>query len=192
MQQVNVTMWKLNSYWKATEASNKWQLLIFDAVIKSKFLYGMETVQLTEAMINKLDAFQMKGIRKILGKKHTYWDRAATNESIVQTATRIVRAIKKSKNTRKEYAELLDREEQEKARSSEVTKPGNDWGVDDIMEDDGKNQKQIDYFSEAYRKRQLSLLGHVIRADNSDPMRQAAMQNGTIKGRKVKSWKTKA
>ena len=59
MQPVNITMWKLNSYLKATEASKEWQLLIFDAVIKSKLLYGMETVQLTEAMINKLDAFQM-------------------------------------------------------------------------------------------------------------------------------------
>ena len=40
MQQINITMWKLNSYWKATEASKKWQLLIFDPVIKSKLLYG--------------------------------------------------------------------------------------------------------------------------------------------------------
>ena len=158
MQQVNVTRWKLNSYWKATEASNKWQLLIFDAVIKSKLFYGMETVQLTEAMINKLDAFQMKGLRKKLGEKHTCWDRAATNESRLQTATRIVRASKKSKNTRKEHAQRLDREEQEKAMSSEVLtdiwiKPGNDWGVEDIMEDDAKNLKQIENFSEAYKQK---------------------------------------
>ena len=72
MQQVNITKWKLNSYWKATEASKKWQLLIFDAVIKSQLLYGMETMQLTDALIKKLDAFQMKGLRNILGKNtHT-------------------------------------------------------------------------------------------------------------------------
>lgn len=42
MQQVNVTLWKLNAYWKATEASKQLQLLIFDAVMKSKLLYGMD------------------------------------------------------------------------------------------------------------------------------------------------------
>ena len=102
MQQVNFTMWKLNSYWKATEASKQLKLLIFDAVLKSKLVYGMETVQLTEAMINKLDAFQMKGLRCCIGKKHTYWDRTATNESILETATRIVRTSRKHKKAKKE------------------------------------------------------------------------------------------
>ena len=51
-------MWKLNGYWKATEASNKWQILVFDAVIKSKLLYGMETAQLTESMMKKLMHFK--------------------------------------------------------------------------------------------------------------------------------------
>ena len=36
VQQVNITMWKLNSYRKATEASKEWQLHIFDMFIKSK------------------------------------------------------------------------------------------------------------------------------------------------------------
>ena len=101
IQQISITMWILNSYWKATEASKKWQLLIFDAVSQSNLLYGMETVQLTEAVINKLDAFQMKGLRKNLGGKHTYWDRTATNESILETATRIVRTSRKIRKRRK-------------------------------------------------------------------------------------------
>ena len=58
-------------------------------------------------------------------------------------------------------------------------------GVEDIMEDEAKNPKQIEKYSEAYRKKKLSLLGHVTRADNSDPMRQVAMESGKIKGRKV-------
>ena len=68
IHQVNITMWKLNQYWKASEESKKGQLLIFDAVRKNKLLYGMETVQLTDALINNLDAFQMKGLRKHPGK----------------------------------------------------------------------------------------------------------------------------
>ena len=70
-------------------------------VIKTKLLYGMETVQLTEAMMKRIDAFQMKGLRKILGKKHTYWDREATNENILDQANWIINQQKgKRENTR--------------------------------------------------------------------------------------------
>ena len=64
-------------------------------------------------------------------------------------------------------------------------KAGKYWGVDDIMEEEACNQhqKQIERYSESYRKRKLSLLGHVIRADNTDPMKQVAMENGTITGK---------
>ena len=71
MHKVNITMWKLNSYWKSDRSKQNLTTVDFDAVIKSKLLYGIETVQLTEAMINELDAFHMKGLRIILGKKHS-------------------------------------------------------------------------------------------------------------------------
>ena len=53
MQEVRKTWYKLLPYWKATNANVKWQLLIFDAVIRSKLLYGLETVHLTGAMLKK-------------------------------------------------------------------------------------------------------------------------------------------
>ena len=43
------TWLKNAAYWKATEASTKWQLLIYEAVVKSKLMYGLETAALTEA-----------------------------------------------------------------------------------------------------------------------------------------------
>ena len=73
------------------------QLLIFDAAIKSKPLYGMETVQLTDARVNKLDAFRMEGLRKSMGKKHTYWDGTATNDSILHEAAWIISGKDKAK-----------------------------------------------------------------------------------------------
>ena len=56
------TQFKLLSYWKATNATAnvKWQLIIVDAVIRSKLLYGLETVHLTEALLKKIDTFQMR------------------------------------------------------------------------------------------------------------------------------------
>ena len=47
------TWLKLAAYWKATNASTKWQLIIFDAVVRSKLMYGLETAALTEALNKK-------------------------------------------------------------------------------------------------------------------------------------------
>ena len=47
IQEVRSTWMKLHVYWKATNASKKWQLIIFDAVVRSKLLYG-SSVRLVE------------------------------------------------------------------------------------------------------------------------------------------------
>ena len=70
MQEVRKTWFKLSEYWKASNANTKWQLIIYDAIIRSKLLYGLETVQLTEAQQKKINAFQMRGLRQIMKKKH--------------------------------------------------------------------------------------------------------------------------
>ena len=68
MQQVTATWKRLQTYWKATDASKKWQLLAYDAIIKNKLLYGLETAQPSKADLKRIDAFQLRGIRQILGK----------------------------------------------------------------------------------------------------------------------------
>ena len=58
-QEANRTLWKMNDYWKAADASKKWKILIFEAVLKSKLLYGLETTHLkNEWMHSKLEAFE--------------------------------------------------------------------------------------------------------------------------------------
>ena len=97
MQQVTVTWKRLQTYWKATDASKKWQLLAYDAIIKSKLLYGLETAQPSKADLKRIDAFQLRGIRQILGKKHTYWDRSATNSTLFDMASRIISGTTKTR-----------------------------------------------------------------------------------------------
>ena len=63
-------------------------------------------------------------------------------------------------------------------------KEGNDWNLEEVLEEPG-NQKRIEIHSEAYKKRKLKLLGHVIRSENEDPMRQVALKQGSIKDKKV-------
>ena len=43
--------------------------------------------------------------------------------------------------------------------------------------------KAIERYSEAYQKRKLRLFGHVVRAEDEDPMRQVALEKSTIKNK---------
>ena len=67
-----MVQFKLVDYWKASNASKKWQLIVYDAIIRSKLLYGLETIYLTGAMQKKLNAFQIRGLRQILKMEHTH------------------------------------------------------------------------------------------------------------------------
>ena len=55
---------KLDIFWIKTHYSKKWKLLVFNAVITSKVLYGLETLEPTEAAGRLLNTFQLKGVRK--------------------------------------------------------------------------------------------------------------------------------
>ena len=90
MQEVRKTWYKLLPYWKATNANVKWQLLIFDAVIRSKLLYGLETIHLTGPMLKKVDAFQMRCLRRILKIPSTFIDRRYSNGVVLQRCTAIL------------------------------------------------------------------------------------------------------
>ena len=87
IQEVRRTWCKLSSYWKATTASKKWKLIVFDAIIRSKLLYGLGTVHLTQAMYNRIDAFQYRGLHRILGMPSTFTNRANTNKKLFEAAT---------------------------------------------------------------------------------------------------------
>ena len=68
-----VTVRKLDLLWKKAPVSLEWKLRVFDAVIISKLLYGLEAIPFTEQNCKQLDAFQYRGLRKVLGIKHSYW-----------------------------------------------------------------------------------------------------------------------
>ena len=55
-----------------TRCSTTWKLQIYSAIISSQSLYALSIVQLTDSLLNRLDAFQMRGLRYILGIEHAY------------------------------------------------------------------------------------------------------------------------
>ena len=82
-------IWKrLGEFWKNCNCTKKDKLHVYQAVIKTKLLYGLESAQLTQGMINKLNTFQLKGIRQILKMDTTYVNRANTNKKVMETASK--------------------------------------------------------------------------------------------------------
>ena len=80
---------KLNAFWFKSSCPKKFNLDVFDAVIRSKLVYGLEVVQLPDSILKKLDVFQLKGLRKILGMQTTFVNRANTNRKVVENANAI-------------------------------------------------------------------------------------------------------
>jgi len=81
-----VTANKLKLFWNKANTTIKWKLQVFDAIIRSKLLYGLETMQLTQNEKLRIDAHQMKGIRRILNIPPTHVDRTWTNELVMKKA----------------------------------------------------------------------------------------------------------
>ncbi len=59
---------------------------MYNAVVTSKLLYGLENLEATDTVNNSINTFQLKGLRKILQKTTTYTDRENTNEEIYRLA----------------------------------------------------------------------------------------------------------
>ena len=72
MHQTLKVWYKLQPFWKAANCTIGWKLQVYDAIIKNKLLYGQETVHLTQAITKKGNAFQLRGLRNILGVSTTF------------------------------------------------------------------------------------------------------------------------
>ena len=70
---------RLKLFWAKAKTSIRWKIQVFNAVVRSKLLYGLECLQLTAADISRLNAFQNKSLRRILGIPPTFIDREQTN-----------------------------------------------------------------------------------------------------------------
>ena len=94
-KRISVTMallHKLDVFWLKTNCSKRWKLLVFNAVVTSKVLYGLETLEPTCSAGNLLDTFQLKGLRKILRLHTTFVQRNNTNEYVYKRANEVLGA----------------------------------------------------------------------------------------------------
>ena len=63
------TVGRLDLLWGKSRASVKWKLKVYDAVIVAKLVYGLSSIPHSRADANNIDAFQMRGLRKIVNIK---------------------------------------------------------------------------------------------------------------------------
>ena len=82
ISKANQVFHRLKTFWKNSNCSIRWKIQVYDAIIKAITLYGLETVHITKAQIDRLHAMHTKGLRNILKLKHTYIDRSSTYERI--------------------------------------------------------------------------------------------------------------
>ena len=82
----NGTLQKMHMFFRHGDCTERTKMTVFDAVIRSKLMYGLESTALKSSILKQLDAFQMKGIRKIMRLPSSYADREMTNERALKIA----------------------------------------------------------------------------------------------------------
>merc|ERR1711981_962795 len=81
---------RLDLFWLHSDCTKTFKLQVLNAVIRAKLMYGMESAQINDADLAKIDTFQLKGLRKILGLQTTYGqmksgkDKTNKNEFVIQ------------------------------------------------------------------------------------------------------------
>ena len=128
---------KTRSLLKKASTPKRIKIAIYDALIRSKLVYGLESLFLTTAQEAKITSFQLKGLRQILKITTTFINRANTNKKVFEEATRHY-------NTNR------------------------------------KNQRRTPQpFTTYLHEKSQALLGHILRAPDTDPIRQITFRAGT-------------
>ena len=68
--------WKrMNLLWKRTEISLQHKILTYQAIMQAMLTHGLYTAQIAEPLLKQIDAFQLRGLRKILHIPTTWINR---------------------------------------------------------------------------------------------------------------------
>ena len=70
----------MKALWNKSICSKKWKILIYNAIVISQLIYGLETIPMNQNQITRLNAFQMKGFRKILKIHHPFYSRVSNDD----------------------------------------------------------------------------------------------------------------
>ena len=67
-----ITLQRLHIFWRHGDLSFKHKLAVYNAVIRTKMIYGLESLALNKDACRRIDAFYFKGLRKMLKLPSTF------------------------------------------------------------------------------------------------------------------------
>ena len=83
-------IWKrMGAFFKGSNCSKKFKIRVYDAVVRSKLAYGLESLQINECLKARIDAFHLKGLRQILKLEPTFRNREMTNEHVMAEVNKL-------------------------------------------------------------------------------------------------------
>jgi len=136
---------KLKLFWRQTNAHIGWKIQVYNAIIISQLIYGLNTLNITPAIKDRLNAFHMRGLRYILNIEHSYYSHI-TNEEVINRMN----------------LALND------ATALNIT-----WEQFKIQKEVANQRyKATKLVGDLILERQETLLGHILRLDHTDLMRK--------------------
>ena len=149
----------MDQLWKFKSLAVKIKLKYWNMICKSKLAYALQTIPLKTGQISKLQALQMKGLRKILGFQHPFVNRGNTNARVLMHTNLHLKEDTKVKNrSRREKAKELGKKYVPLTHTN-VTLIGTDL-----------------------LKTRIRYLGHIIRCHQEDPLRRTTFKKHRITG----------
>lgn len=74
---------RMKLFWDKANNTIRWKIRVFESILRSKVLYGLECIQLTQPDLDKLNAFQLKNLRRILKIPPAFIDRSYSNQRVL-------------------------------------------------------------------------------------------------------------
>ena len=100
----SATLRQLQPLWTHQQISPAWKLIVFNATIRTRVFYTLETAELTHSHHKLLDTLYYRGLRIILKKPSKFIDKAWTHESLLRTANTIAQAKSRNASRRVDFS----------------------------------------------------------------------------------------
>jgi len=136
---------KLKLFWRQTNAHVGWKIQVYNAIIISQLIYGLNTINITPGIRDRLNAFHMRGLRYILNIDHSFYSHI-TNEEVINRMNLAINDAE-SLNITWEQFKIQKEVADQKYKATKL--------VGDLI-----------------LERQERLLGHILRLDQHDLMRK--------------------
>ena len=147
---------KLSKFWTHASLPTHWKLLVFKQTFLPMLLYGMDSANLTEKDIHRMETLYHRSLRTILGIKSTYYSKKI-NTNPHHTATTHEQARKQANFVFLKHKQTFNGSDRDPLNTVPQSKT-----------------EPFPIITNMIRAARLKILGHVLRAPQDDLMRSVS------------------